>query len=103
MDDLDSNNWVVSRNLTLRGYPMMANDPHRRQAVPSLRYIVHMNGLGWNVMVAGSRKFLAFQSATTVTVRGGLLFSERTVNICTCMIQIRQIPMNTAMMGSGNR
>src|SRR5699024_2600107 len=35
--DIGSNNWVVSGDLTLSEHPMMANDPHRTQAVPALR------------------------------------------------------------------
>ncbi len=52
-EDLGSNNWVVSGRLTESGYPIMANDPHRAQAAPSLRYIVHLNAPGWNVIGGG--------------------------------------------------
>ena len=52
-DDIGSNNWVVSGKLTQDGYPMMINDPHRTQAVPSLRYWVHLVGPGWNVIGGG--------------------------------------------------
>ncbi len=48
-----SNNWVVSGQKTASGYPMLANDPHRAQSVPSLRYMVHLNAPGWNVAGAG--------------------------------------------------
>jgi penicillin amidase len=48
-----SNNWVVSGARTESRYPMMANDPHRRQAAPSLRYWVHLVGPGWDVMGGG--------------------------------------------------
>jgi penicillin amidase len=51
--DLGSNNWIVSGRRTESGYPIMANDPHRAQAVPSLRYLVHLNAPGWNVIGAG--------------------------------------------------
>ena len=47
--DIGSNNWVVSGRLSESGYPLMANDPHRAQSVPSLRYWVHLVGPGWNV------------------------------------------------------
>ncbi len=53
MEDIGSNNWVVSGDLTLNGYTVMANDPHRRQSVPSLRYWVHLAGPGWNVIGGG--------------------------------------------------
>ncbi len=48
-----SNNWIVSGNLSQSGYPMMANDPHRAQTTPSLRYWVHLNAPGWNVIGGG--------------------------------------------------
>jgi penicillin G amidase len=51
--DIGSNNWVVSGALTRSGKPMMMNDPHRTQAVPSLRYWVHLVAPGWNVIGAG--------------------------------------------------
>lgn len=47
-----SNNWVVSGTLSATGKPVVANDPHREVALPSLRYIVHLNAPGWHV--AGS-------------------------------------------------
>lgn len=37
-----SNNWVIAGPLTETGRPILANDPHRAHAVPSLRYIVHL-------------------------------------------------------------
>lgn len=51
--DVGSNNWVVSGRLSESGYPMMANDPHRVQAAPSLRYWVHLVAPGWNVIGGG--------------------------------------------------
>lgn len=51
--DMGSNNWVVSGRLTETGMPMVAGDPHRVQKVPSLRYLVHLNAPGWNVIGAG--------------------------------------------------
>lgn len=51
--DIGSNNWVVSGKLTTSGYPLLMNDPHRVQEAPSLRYWVHLNAPGWNVIGAG--------------------------------------------------
>ncbi len=48
-----SNNWVVSGRLTRSGKPLLANDPHRRLGMPSLRYLSHLVGPGWNVIGAG--------------------------------------------------
>ena len=50
---LGSNNWVVRGERTAGGYPVMANDPHRSLQIPSLRYWVHLNGPGWNVIGGG--------------------------------------------------
>jgi penicillin G amidase len=52
-DNVGSNNWVVSGKMTESGYPMLANDPHRAQSTPSLRYWVHLNAPGWNVVGGG--------------------------------------------------
>jgi penicillin amidase len=51
--DIGSNNWVVSGRRTLSGRALMANDPHRAIAAPSLRYFVHLNAPGWNVIGGG--------------------------------------------------
>src|SRR6185295_1689578 len=48
-----SNNWVVSGALSATGKPILANDPHRPILLPSLRYMVHLVGPGWNVIGAG--------------------------------------------------
>lgn len=48
-----SNNWVVSGRRSASGQPMLANDPHRAQSVPSLRYWTHLNAPGWHVIGAG--------------------------------------------------
>jgi penicillin G amidase len=50
---IGSNNWVVSGELTESGFPIMANDPHRLQAVPSLRYWVRLHAPGWDVIGGG--------------------------------------------------
>jgi penicillin amidase len=53
VEDIGSNNWVVSGKLTQSGYPLMMNDPHRNQGAPSLRYWVHLVAPGWNVIGGG--------------------------------------------------
>jgi len=50
---LGSNNWVVDGTLSDSGFPIMANDPHRAQAVPSLRYWVGLHAPGWDVVGGG--------------------------------------------------
>ncbi|HSS14792.1 MAG TPA: penicillin acylase family protein, partial [Rhizomicrobium sp.] len=51
--DMGSNNWVVSGRLSQSGWPILAGDPHRIQEIPSLRYWVHLNAPGWNVIGSG--------------------------------------------------
>ncbi len=58
IDEIDwtsigSNNWVISGSRTKSGNTMMANDPHRTIAVPSLRYMAHLVAPGWNVIGGG--------------------------------------------------
>ncbi len=49
----ESNNWTIAGTLTASGLPLLAGDPHRVIAQPSLRYIVHLIAPGWNVIGAG--------------------------------------------------
>jgi penicillin amidase len=49
----ESNNWVVAGKRSASGKPLLANDPHRAIAVPSLRYLVHLHAPGWNVIGSG--------------------------------------------------
>ena len=48
-----SNNWVVAGMRTQTGRPILASDPHRSHAVPSLRYLVHLTMPGFNAIGAG--------------------------------------------------
>lgn len=50
---IGSNNWVMTGDRTESGFPIMANDPHRSLAVPSLRYMAHLVAPGWNVLGGG--------------------------------------------------
>jgi penicillin amidase len=49
----ESNNWVVHGSRLASGKPLLASDPHRAIALPSLRYLVHLNAPGWNVIGSG--------------------------------------------------
>jgi len=53
IDTEGSNNWVVGAGRTATGRPLLANDPHRRIGVPSLRYIAHLSAPGLDVIGAG--------------------------------------------------
>ena len=50
---IGSNNWAISGKKSNNGYPILANDPHRSIAVPSLRYITHLVAPNWNVIGGG--------------------------------------------------
>lgn len=50
---IGSNNWIVSGKKSVTGLPLLANDPHRALAIPSLRYMVHLHAPGWNVIGGG--------------------------------------------------
>jgi len=52
-ESLGSNNWVVAPSRSASNSAILANDPHRGHAVPSLRYITHLNAPGINVIGAG--------------------------------------------------
>jgi len=49
----ESNNWVVDGSWSASGKPLLAGDPHRTIALPSLRYLVHLHAPGWNVIGSG--------------------------------------------------
>jgi penicillin amidase len=48
-----SNNWAVHGSRTETGRPILASDPHRAHAVPSLRYLVHLQAPGLNAIGTG--------------------------------------------------
>ncbi|KEQ06292.1 penicillin acylase family protein [Pseudorhizobium pelagicum] len=48
-----SNNWAIHGSRTESGRPILASDPHRAHAVPSLRYLVHLEAPGLNVIGTG--------------------------------------------------
>ena len=49
-----SNAWAIPGSRSATGVPLVANDPHRALAHPSLRYLIHLNAPGWNVAGAVS-------------------------------------------------
>jgi penicillin G amidase len=53
-----SNNWVVGPSRSATGHPVVANDPHREVTNPSLRYLVHLQAPGWNVIGAVEPPFV---------------------------------------------
>jgi penicillin amidase len=67
-----SNNWVINGALSATGKPIVANDPHREVTLPSLRYIVHLNAPGWNVIGASEPPFFGVAIGHTERVAWGL-------------------------------
>jgi penicillin amidase len=53
LGDDGSNNWVIDGSLSASGKPLLASDPHRAIALPSLRCLVHLSAPGWNVIGSG--------------------------------------------------
>ncbi len=49
-----SNAWAVAASRSTTGAPLLANDPHRPLTAPALRYLVHLQAPGWNVIGAAS-------------------------------------------------
>jgi len=52
-----SNNWAVHGSRTTTGRAVLANDPHRAHAVPSLRYLVHLTSPELDVIGAVEPSF----------------------------------------------
>jgi len=67
-----SNNWAVGGSKTTTGKPIVSNDPHREVTNPSLRYIVHLNAPGWNVIGAQEPPFVGVALGHNERVAWGL-------------------------------
>ena len=67
-----SNNWVVSGARSATGHPVVANDPHREVTNPSLRYVVHLQAPGWNVVGAAEPPFVGVALGHNQRVAWGL-------------------------------
>ena len=67
-----SNNWVVAPAKSATGRAIMANDPHRAYSTPSLRYIVHLNAPGMDVIGAGEPALPGISIGHNGTIAFGL-------------------------------
>jgi penicillin amidase len=74
-EDAGSNNWVVSGSRTPSGIPILANDPHRRIEMPALRYFVHLNAPGWNVIGGGEPPFVGVDAGHNDRMAWGFTFA----------------------------
>jgi penicillin amidase len=70
-----SNNWVMSGARTPSGLPILANDPHRRIEMPALRYFVHLNAPGWNVIGGGEPPFAGVDAGNNERMAWGFTFA----------------------------
>ena len=70
--DPGSNNWVVSGARSATGKPVVVNDPHREVTLPSLRYIVHLQAPGWNVIGAVEPPFIGIAAGHNERLGWGL-------------------------------
>ncbi|MFN7916944.1 MAG: penicillin acylase family protein [Vicinamibacterales bacterium] len=76
LQDMDgSNNWVVSGKHTVTGQPILSNDPHRTIEMPSLRYFVHLNAPGWNVIGGGEPPFVGVDAGNNENMAWGFTFA----------------------------
>jgi penicillin amidase len=70
-----SNNWIIGPKLTATGTAMLANDPHLTHIQPSLVYLMHIKGAGYDCygatfpgnpyLVLGHTRKLAWGETTT--------------------------------------
>ncbi len=67
-----SNNWAISPRRTATGRPLLANDPHRTQAAPSLRYIVHLSSPDLDLIGAGEPALPGISIGHNGTIAFGL-------------------------------
>jgi penicillin G amidase len=65
----------MSGSRTPSGLPILANDPHRRVEMPSLRYLVHLVAPGWNVYGAGEPPFVGVDAGHNDRMAWGFTFA----------------------------
>ena len=70
-----SNNWVMSGDRSPTGVPILANDPHRRIEMPALRYFVHLNAPGWNVIGGGEPPVVGVDAGNNERMAWGFTFA----------------------------
>ena len=70
----------MSGALSPTGKPILVNDPHRRLENPSLRYYVHLNAPGWNVIGAGEPPFVGVNVGHNEKMARGFTFAGADMN-----------------------
>ncbi|MBB3950063.1 penicillin acylase family protein [Aureimonas jatrophae] len=78
-----SNNWAVHPSRTRSGRPILASDPHRAHAVPSLRYLAHLEAPSLNVIGAGEPSAPGLSIGHNETLAFGLtIFGADQEDVC---------------------
>ena len=67
-----SNAWAIAPARSATGRPILASDPHRAHGAPSLRYIVHLNAPGLNVIGGGEPALPGISIGHNGTIAFGL-------------------------------
>jgi len=70
--DDGSNNWVIAPSKSATGRPILAGDPHRAYATPSLRYIAHVSAPGMDIIGAGEPALPGISMGHNGTIAFGL-------------------------------
>ncbi len=70
--DAGSNNWVIAPAKSATGRPILAGDPHRAYATPSLRYIVHVSAPDLDIIGAGEPALPGISMGHNGTIAFGL-------------------------------
>jgi penicillin amidase len=70
-----THNWVISGARSPTGVPILSNDPHRRIEMPALRYFVHLNAPGWNVIGGGEPPFVGVDAGNNERMAWGFTFA----------------------------
>lgn len=65
-----SNNWAIAPSRSATGRAILASDPHRAYATPSLRYIAHLDAPGLSVVGAGE----PFAPGVSIGQNGSIAF-----------------------------
>jgi penicillin amidase len=75
--DVGSNNWAVAGSKTATGAPILCNDPHLSLSLPSIWYIIHLQGPGVNTMGASLPGSPAVISGFNDSIAWGVTNAQR--------------------------
>src|SRR6185436_17414021 len=75
--DVGSNNWAVAGSKTATGAPMLCNDRHLTLSLPSIWYIIHLQGPDVNTMGASLPGSPAVISGFNDSIAWGVTNAQR--------------------------